>query len=143
PDEIVRAISQANVISPSGNMILGDQYPIVPVNAVMKTVKDLEGVPLRVTPAGGVFVRDVATVDDQADIITSYALVNGRRTVYMPVTKRADASTLTVVELVRKNLPKFQQAVPDDVKVTLEFDQTPVVLRAIDNLVTEGAIGAV
>jgi len=143
PDEIVQAIAQSNVISPSGNMNLGDQYPIVPVNAVLKTTKDLEGVPLRVTPQGAVFVRDVATVDDQADIITSYALVNGRRTVYMPVTKRADASTLAVVDLVKKNLPKFKAAVPDDVNVTFEFDQTPVVLRAINDLVKEGAIGAV
>lgn len=143
PEQIVQAMAQADVISPSGNMNLGDQYPIVPVNAVAKNIKDFEGVPLRVTPNGAVYVRDVATVDDQADIITSYALVNGRRTVYMPVTKRADASTLTVVDLVKKNLPKFQQAVPDDVKVTFEFDQTPVVLRAIDDLVKEGAIGAV
>src|SRR2546423_2602374 len=97
PDEIVQAMAQANLISPSGNVNLGDKYPIVPVNAVVKNIKDLEAVPLRVTPQGAVFVRDVATVDDQSDIITSYALVNGRRTVYLPVTKRADASTLTVV----------------------------------------------
>jgi multidrug efflux pump subunit AcrB len=143
PDEIVQAIAQSNVISPSGNMNLGDQYPIVPVNAVVKNVKDLEGVPLRRTEQGAVFVRDVATVDDQADIITSYAFVNGRRTVYMPVTKRSDASTLAVVDLVKKNLAKFQGAVPEDVKVTFEFDQTPVVQRAIGNLVKEGALGAV
>lgn len=127
PEQIVQAMAQSDVISPSGNMNLGDQYPIVPVNAVAKNIKDFEGVPLRVTPSGAVYVRDVASVEDQADIITSYALVNGRRTVYLPVTKRADASTLTVVDLVKKNLPKFQQAVPDDVKVTFEFDQTPVV----------------
>ena len=143
PDEIVQAIAQSNVISPSGNMNLGDQYPIVPVNAVMKSTKDLEGVPLRVTKDGSVFVRDVATVDDQTDITTSYALVNGKRTVYMPVTKRSDASTLAVVDLVKKNLAKFKAAVPDDVNVTFEFDQTPVVLRAINDLVREGAIGAV
>jgi multidrug efflux pump subunit AcrB len=143
PDEIVQAISASNVISPSGNMILGDQYPIVPVNAVLKSTKDLEGIPLRVTPTGSVFMRDVATVDDQSDITTSYALVNGRRTVYMPVTKRADASTLAVVELVKKNLAKFQTVVPDDVKVTFEFDQTPVVRRAIGDLVKEGALGAI
>src|SRR5437870_300825 len=143
PDEIVQAITNANVVSPSGNVNLGDAYPIVPVNAVVKNIKDLEGVPLRVTSAGSVFVRDVATVDDQSDIVTSYALVNGRRTVYLPVTKRADASTLTVVDLVKKSIPKFQSAVPDDVKVTFEFDQTPVVLRAIKNLVEEGALGAV
>lgn len=142
PDEIVQAIAAANVLSPSGNMNLGDQYPIVPVNAVVKNPKDLEAVPIRVTPNGAVYVRDVASVDDQSDIVTSYALVNGRRTVYMPVTKRADASTLAVVDLVKANLPKFQAAVPEDVKVSLEMDQTPVVNRAIGDLVKEGAIGA-
>jgi len=142
PDEIVQAVTQANVISPSGNMNLGGDYPIVPVNAVVKNIKDLEGVPLRVKAAGSVFLRDVATVEDQADIITSYALVNGRRTVYMPVTKRSDASTLAVVDLVKKSLPKFQAAVPDDVKVTFEFDQTPVVNRSIGDLLREGGNGA-
>ena len=143
PDEIVQAMSQANTISPSGNMNLSDKYPIVPVNAVVKNIKDLEGVPLRTSANGAVFLRDVATVEDTADIVTSYALVNGRRTVYLPVTKRADASTLTVVELVKKNLPKFQSVVPDDIKVTYEFDQSPVVRRSIRDLVKEGAIGAV
>ncbi|MBI5772846.1 MAG: efflux RND transporter permease subunit [Verrucomicrobia bacterium] len=143
PDEIVQAIAQANIISPSGNMNLGDKYPIVPVNAVVKNPKDLEAVPLRLGANGAVFVRDVATVEDGSDIVTSFALVNGRRTVYMPVTKRADASTLTVVELVKKNLPKFKTAVPDDINVTYEFDQSPVVTRSINDLVKEGAIGAV
>ncbi|MSU34901.1 MAG: efflux RND transporter permease subunit [Pedosphaera sp.] len=143
PDEIVQAVSQANTISPSGNMNLGDRYPIVPVNAVVKNIKDLEAVPLRVGSAGAVFLRDVATVEDSSDVVTSYALVNGRRTVYMPVTKRSDASTLSVVELVKKNLPKFQIAVPDDIKVSYEFDQSPVVRRSIRDLVREGAIGAV
>src|SRR5436190_12336058 len=67
PDDLVQSIAQANVISPSGNMNLEDSYPIVPVNAVVKNIKDLEGVPLRVTPQSSVFLRDVATVEDQAD----------------------------------------------------------------------------
>ncbi len=143
PDEIVSAMSQANTISPSGNMNLGDKYPLVPVNAVVKNIKDLEGVPLRTTKNGAVFLRDVATVDDGSDLVTSYGLVNGRRTVYIPVTKRSDASTLSVVELVKANLGKFQSVLPDDVKVSYEFDQSPVVLRAIKSLAKEGALGAV
>jgi multidrug efflux pump subunit AcrB len=143
PDDIVSAMSQANLISPSGNMNLGDKYPIVPVNAVVKNIKDLEGVPLRVNGSGAVFLRDLATVEDASDLVTSFALVNGRRTVYMPVTKRADASTLSVVELVKKSIPKFQGVVPDDIKVTYEFDQSPVVTLSIKDLVKEGAIGAV
>src|SRR5882762_198034 len=100
PDDIVQAMAQANTVSPSGNMNLGGKYPIVPANAIVKNVKDLEGVVLRTSGNDAVFLRDVATVEDGADIITSYALVNGRRTVYIPVTKRADASTLSVVNLV-------------------------------------------
>src|SRR4051812_21106133 len=142
PDEIVAAISSANVVSPSGNMRMKGMYPIVPINAVVKNIKDLENVAIREGyPA--VFIRDVAEVVDGSDIVTSYALVNGRRTVYIPVTKRADASTLSVVSLVKKNLPKFQSVLPDDVKVTYEFDQSPYVTRAIETLLKEGALGAV
>ncbi len=143
PDELVQAITQANVISPSGNMNLGDKYPIVPANAQVRNIRDLEGVPVRVQGNAAVFVRDLASVQDASDLVTSYALVNGRRTVYMPVTKRADASTLAVVDLVKRNLPKFQAAVADDIRVSYELDQSPVVTRAIGDLIREGAIGAV
>src|SRR5882724_178211 len=143
PDDIVQAMSQTNTISPSGNMNLGEFYPIVPVNSIVKNIKDLEGVALRTTGTEAIFLRDIATVEDGADIITSYALVNGRRTVYIPVTKRPDASTLSVVDLVRKNIPRFQGVLPDDVKVSFEFDQSPVVIRAIKDLAKEGGLGAI
>jgi len=143
PDEIVTAVASANTISPSGNMQLGEKYPVVPINAVVKNIKDLEAVPIRTGIFPAVFLRDVAEVVDGSDIVTSYALVNGRRTVYIPVTKRADASTLSVVNLVKENLPKFQSVLPDDVKVSYEFDQSPYVTRAIRDLMREGALGAV
>jgi multidrug efflux pump subunit AcrB len=143
PDDVVRAVSEANTISPSGNLALPGSFPVVPVNAVVRGIQELGGVVLKSTPDGAVFLRDVAEVSDASDQVTSYALVNGRRTVYMPVTKRSDASTLEVVRLVRENLPKFQAACPEDIRVSLEFDQSPWVVRAIDDLVREGVLGAV
>src|SRR5271166_363489 len=86
PDEIVSAITAANLISPSGNMPIGGKYPMVPLNSVVKNIQDLANVPLRTGVYPAVFVRDVGTVVDGSDILTSYALVNGRRTVYIPVT---------------------------------------------------------
>ena len=142
PDELVTALTNANTITPSGNIPIADKYPMVPLNSTVKNIKDLETVPVRTGVYPPVYVRDVATVTDGSDIVTSYALVNGRRTVYIPVTKRADASTITVVNLVRSNLAKFQNAVPDDIKVSYEFDQSQYVTRAIVGLVTEGALGA-
>lgn len=142
PDEIVAAVASANSISPSGNAILGDKYPMVPINAIVRNIKDLENVPIRAGTYPAIFLHDVAEVSDAADIVTCYALVDGRRTVYIPVTKRSDASTLSVVKLVKENIPKFQSVLPDDVKVSYQFDQSPYVTRAIGDLIKEGVLGA-
>ena len=143
PDEIVQAIAEANPISPSGNMNMGDKYPIVEMNAIVKNPKDLESVPLKASGGRAVFLRDVGSVEDAADFTTSYALANGLRTVYLPVTKRADASTLSVVELVKRNIPEFQKILPDDIRVSYVFDQSPVVNRSIRDVLKEGGLGAI
>lgn len=142
PDEIVGAIAKGNPISPSGNLNLDGKYPIVPTNAIVTDVKELESIPLKRGDSGTIFVRDVASVSDGADVTTSYALANGKRSVYLPVTKRADASTLAVVETVRRAVPEFQKLLPAGIKVSFEFDQSPVVLRSIQDLLKEGGVGA-
>src|SRR5881628_2564772 len=62
PDEIVTSLASANTITPSGNVLLGDEYPMVPLNSVVKNIKDLETVPVRAGVFPAVFVRDVAEV---------------------------------------------------------------------------------
>src|SRR5512143_3002905 len=76
PDEVVAAVTAANLISPSGNMPLGGKYPMVPLNSVARNIKDLEGVPIRPGRFPTVFLRDVGQVIDGSDIVTRYALVN-------------------------------------------------------------------
>jgi multidrug efflux pump subunit AcrB len=143
PDEVVQAITKGNTISPSGNIRLGDQIPMVPVNSVVADIQALGDVPIRTDGTRTVFVRDIGQVSDSADIQTGYAIVNGHRTVYIPVTKRSDASTLSVVNLVKQNLGKFQAVLPEGVKVSYQFDQSPYVTRAILGLVEEGLLGTV
>jgi multidrug efflux pump subunit AcrB len=142
PDEVVSAMTAANTVSPSGNLISGQSFAMVPTNAVAKNIQELATVPLRTSSEGVVLLRDVAEVSDGSDLVTSVALVNGRRTVYMPVTKRSDASTLTVVSLVKANLKRFKEACPEDIQVSFEFDQSPWIERAIGELVKEALLGA-
>jgi len=142
PDEVVAALSTGNVISPSGVIRIGDEMPIVSVNALVRDVADLLDIPVRSSDGTLVFLRDVATVADSSDVPTGYALVDGRRAVYILVTKRADASTLAVVDNVRRALPEMRAVLPDDIDVGFEFDQSPTVTRAIGGLLTEAVTGA-
>jgi multidrug efflux pump subunit AcrB len=139
-DDVVAALNLGNTISPSGNARFKDQMPIVPTNAMVKDPKELGKIPLRL--GKNVYLEDVARIEDSTDIPTGYALVNGRRAVYILVTKRAEASTLSVVNAVRANLPNMKAVLPKDIDVTFEFDQSPYVTRAIWGVGIEGLLGA-
>jgi multidrug efflux pump subunit AcrB len=142
PEEVIRAVSTGNVIMPSGSVNIGDVTRISPLNSVVSNINDLLELPIRTGPGPTVFVRDVGSVSDSTDIPTAYALVNGRRAVYIPVTKRPTASTLAVVGEVKANLARFQALVPDDIKVTYELDQSGNVSGALQSVLREAILGA-
>lgn len=142
PDEVINALTQGNVIMPSGNIRIDDNYPIVPTNAMVKDIKELGNIAVRTGKGKSLFLRDVAEIVDAADITTGYSLVNGKRAIYILVTKRADAATLNVIENVKRALPDMQKELPDDIKVSFEFDQSPTVLNSIQGLITESVLGA-
>lgn len=143
PDEIIKAIVTNNQISPAGNIRMGEKTLMTPVNSLIKKPEDFLNIPIRVGSGPTVFVRDVGTVEDGADVTVSYALVNGRRAVYIPVVKKSDASTLDVVNNLKKALPELQKSIPEDVKISYEFDQSVYVTNSLKSLVTEGILGAV
>jgi len=142
PEEVIQALNTGNTIVPAGNVRTGDLLRLAPINSVVSNIKDLQDLPIRTGAGPTVFLRDVGTIEDSSDIITGYAEVNGRRTVYIPVTKRADASTLSVVSAVKASLAQFQSVVPEDIKIDYEFDQSSYVRNSLLSVVKEGLLGA-
>jgi multidrug efflux pump subunit AcrB len=143
PDEVAQAINNGNVLQPAGNVRIGSLLRIAESNSVTPNIQSLADLPIRIGSGPTVYLHDVGTIQDSNDIPTGYALVNGRRSVYIPVTKRPDASTVSVVNEVKKNLPYFQSLVPNDIKVSYELDQSPYVKSALSAVVREGLFGAV
>jgi multidrug efflux pump subunit AcrB len=142
PDKIVEALTGGNSIQPAGNADIGTINTLVTTDSTVTRIDDLLNIPLKLGPGASVFIRDVGTVSDSSDLLAGYALLNGNRTIYIPVTKRPDASTLTVVKEVRQNLARFQSLVPEDIKITYEFDQSRYVRNALMSVLREGIIGA-
>jgi multidrug efflux pump subunit AcrB len=143
PDQIVAAMRDNNLNTPAGNVRIGDYNYLTPTNTTIKQIKDFENIPLYRNGIQTVFLRDVASVEDGADITSDYALVNGKRSVYLPITKSADASTWEVVQNLKKAIPRFQALLPPDVKLSYVFDQSVYVINSVKSLAEEGAIGAV
>ncbi|WP_223653683.1 efflux RND transporter permease subunit [Hymenobacter psoromatis] len=142
PDAIVAAIVRNNQISPAGAVSIGDYTVLTPSNTTVSKVPDFLNIPLRTGVGPTVFVRDVAKVEDATDTPVGYALINGKRSVYIPVTKSADASTMSVVKDLRAKLPEMQALLPPTIKLTYEFDQSVYVTQAVRSLAFEGGLGA-
>ena len=142
PDQLVEAMRINNQSTPAGNVRIGDKNYITNSNTSVKNIKDFEDIPLFKGGVQNLYLKDVATVEDGADITSGYALVNGRRSVYLSIAKSADASTWEVVQNLKKAIPKMQAQLPEDVKLSYEFDQSTYVINSVKSLLSEGVLGA-
>ncbi|HTQ64290.1 MAG TPA: efflux RND transporter permease subunit [Puia sp.] len=143
PDEVVEAIVKNNAITPSGNLRIDSTMYVTSINSLEDRVEQFDDIPVKSNGTTTLFVKDVANVADAADITVDYALVNGKRSVYIPVVKTADASTLDVVNTLRKKLPEMKSLLPSDIDLSYEFDQSVFVINAAKSLITEGVLGAI
>jgi multidrug efflux pump subunit AcrB len=143
PDQLVLALRDNNQNTPAGNVRVGDYNYLTPTNTTIKKISEFGDIPLFKNGVQTVFLHDVATVEDGADVTAGYALINGKRSVYLPITKSATASTWEVVQNLKAAIPRFQALVPPDVKLSFVFDQSIYVINAVKSLAEEGAIGAV
>ncbi|HVX64786.1 MAG TPA: efflux RND transporter permease subunit [Pirellulales bacterium] len=140
PIEVIEALAKGNTIIPAGNVYIKDSMPIVSNNATIVDIQQLGSIPIKI--GRNVYLRDIATIQDDTDITYGYALVNGKKSVYLPIIKKDTGSTLTVVADVHKSMQLFRDAVPKDVKVNFEFDESPTVVAAVKSVASEGMIGA-
>ncbi len=141
-EDVVQAVAKGNAIVPAGDVRTGKWDRYTPINATVDLYQDLLMLPIKKGDGPTIFVRDVGTIANSADVATGYALVNGRKTVYLPVVKLSSASTLSVVNEVKAALPALRHNVPSDIKIDFVFDQSIYVTQAINSVVTEGIHGA-
>ena len=142
-DEVVEAIAKNNAITPSGNLRVDSIMYVTSINSLEGKVEHFEDIPIRSNGTTSIYVKDVASVVDGADITVDYALVNGKRSVYMPIVKTADASTWEVVQNLRARIPEMKSLLPDDIDISYEFDQSVFVINSAKSLMTEGILGAI
>ena len=95
PQNVIDALATGNVVIPSGNIYVKDSMPIVHNNATVVDIQRLGDIPVRL--GQNVYIRDIATIQDDTDITYGYALVNGEKAIHLPIIKKDTGSTLTVV----------------------------------------------
>ena len=141
PMDVVRAVNNANLILPSGDVKIGPFDYTIFTNSQFRTIPDINGIPLKTVGRSTVTVGDVGRAEDGHQIQNNIVTVDGQPSVYLPVMKQGgDTNTIAVVDGV-KNLVSRLNDVPKELVPQVVFDQSLFVKRAIETLLDEGGIG--
>jgi multidrug efflux pump subunit AcrB len=143
PMDVVRAVNNANVILPAGDVKIGSRDYAVYTNSQFPTVADINHAPLKTVGRSTVSVNDIGWAEDGHQIQTNIVRVNGQPSVYLPIMKQGgDTNTIAVVNGVKSMLASLAN-IPGQLVTNVVFDQSLFVKRAIETLVEEGSTGLI
>ncbi len=142
PTDVVNAVNSQNLILPAGTVKIGRFESDVDLNSSPKTVEELNDLPIKTIGTNTIYIRDVAHVRDGSPPQTNMVHVNGQRASYISVMKLSKASTLDVVDRIKKELPRVMAALPPEFEVHPVADQSVFVRAAVNGVVREAVIAA-
>jgi len=141
PLEIVKALSSQNSMVPTGDAKIGKFDFSIVSNGMVPDLKSFADIPIRITGGAPVFLKDIGAAQDSSATQTNVVQVDGVRQTYIPLSRRIGASTLAVVNNIRKVIPDILKDLPPMSHLKLLFDQSPKVSEAIFDVIRELVIG--
>jgi multidrug efflux pump subunit AcrB len=143
PMDVVRALNNANLILPAGDVKIGPYDYAMYTNSQVRGIADINRIPLKTSTGSVVTVGDVGRAADANQIQTNVVRVDGQPSVFLPVMKQGgDTNTIAVVDGIKDVMGRLLD-VPSQVVHDVVFDQSQFVKNAIETLLDEGAIGLV
>ncbi len=142
PADVTDALSQQNVIMPSGDVKIGAKDYAVAMNNSPDAIATINSFPIKQIDGKTVFVRDVAHVHDGYQVQTNAVTQNGLPGTLMLVRKTGGVSTLAVIDGVKEVLPDIRNLIPKGVTITPIFDQGIFVKAALNSVVMGGLMAA-
>lgn len=140
--DITAAIDKQNLIIPAGTSKIGQFEYDVDLNSSPTTVAAFNNFPIKVVNGSPIYIRDVGYVRDGFAPQTNIVRQDGRRAVLLTVLKAGNASTLSVVNGVRKLLPVVSATLPQELKIQPLADQSIFVRASINAVIREAVIAA-
>ncbi|HEX4169965.1 MAG TPA: efflux RND transporter permease subunit [Bryobacteraceae bacterium] len=142
PADISAALNAQNLILPAGTARVGNTEYLVKTNSSPLIVSALNDLPVHSSSGAVVFMKDVAQVRNGYAVQTNVVRENGKRSSFLSVLKNGQASTLDIVNAVKKALPRVKADLPPALEITPLFDQSVFVRSSIDEVLREAGIAA-
>jgi multidrug efflux pump subunit AcrB len=142
PLQVVNAVNAENLTLPGGDEKIGKTDYTVRTNSMPPTIEGLNDIPVGYSNGATVFLRDIGHVRDGNLVQQNIVNADGKPSVLLSIIKNGDASTLTVVNAVKRMLNVARAAAPPGMVIKSLFDQSVFVVSSVVAVLREGAIAA-
>jgi multidrug efflux pump subunit AcrB len=137
PADIHNALMQQYLVLPAGDIKIKTTDWIVQTNASPMQIEHFSDIPIKREGNAFIYLRDVASVRLMGRVQQNAVLVKGKQTVIIVVMKSTEASTLEVVDGVKKMISRAEQVVPQGVRIRLLDDASTFVKDSISDVLHE------
>jgi CzcA family heavy metal efflux pump len=140
--DVSNALNAQSLILPAGTARIGETEYLVKTNSSPTTVAEMNDLPIRASNGAIVYMKDIGQIRNGFAVQTNVVRENGRRSALLTVLKNGKASTLNIVNAVKKALPRVKADLPPALQITPLFDQSVFVRTSIDEVLREAGIAA-
>ncbi|HEY9758097.1 MAG TPA: efflux RND transporter permease subunit [Oculatellaceae cyanobacterium] len=143
PADVTTALNLQNLILPSGTVKIGTKEYPVKMNSSPLALEELNMYPIKQVNGATIYFKDIGNVHDGFATQTNIVNQDGHRSTMLNILRSGGASTLNVVENVRKALPALLETLPKELNIEILTDQSVFVKAAIKQVVSEATTAAV
>ena len=134
-DEVVNKIRMSNGDVGGKIFEVGSTEYYVRGRGYIKSIADIENVPLKTQNGTPVFVKNVGTVHLGPDLRRGVAELNGEGEVVGGiVVMRYGENALTVIDGIKKKLEEIKSSLPEGVELVTTYDRSQLINRSIATL---------
>ena len=133
-EDLRTVLGQANVDQAKGVLDGPRQSFTINANDQLFTSDDYKNVIITYRDNGPVRLKDVATVIDSAENVRQAAWMNLTPAVIVNIQRQPGANIISVVDRIKKLMPRLQSSLPSSVKVHILTDRTQTIRASVDDV---------
>jgi len=142
--DIIGAINNGNVTMSAGNLKTSEQRRTIRILGEIDSPDQLKNFVVKAEEGHAIYLKDVATVAFHEEDKTTFAREFGEPVVMLDVKKRAGKNMVAAAEQIQVIVQDaIDNVFPQDLKVTIANDQSPVTIGQVDDLVNNIIFGVI
>ncbi len=140
--EIVLALKRENIEVPAGKLKAGVMEELVRVEGKVSDPRMFQNLIVKTIQGVPVHLNEIARVTDGYEEQRTLALINGQRSLALEIRKQSGSNTVDVAEAVKAALPKLNQELPAQARLSVVRDSSIFIRDAVEDVQTTLILGA-